>query len=340
MTHRKGRRSTDTARRIRAADARALVLPWLCILAGFAQAEDARTQLSEPQPGVSSRTAPLSQTRLDVEDRLAREKTGSLRGGAAANGRRKPDDSLDWTYRPTVVVRRGTSQGSGTIIASIDREALVLTAAHVVRDDGPIIVELHRFNLGLERSSTLPGSWPRRLRGTLTASDAASDLSVIRIAAIRPLPYVARLSRDQEAPPPHSPATSIGIDLGSKLAGWDSRVMDALTFELNDSGEPRSFLISDNVPEHGRSGGGLFLASGELLGVCLGHAELYEGKRMGVFASRESIERLLKRHHLTGVIRRSDSRHTARRHAPAGGPHQQQKEADRQEPEDGESHGP
>ena len=41
------------------------------------------------------------------------------------------------TYRPTVVVRRGTSQGSGTIIASIDGETLVFTASHVVKDEGP-----------------------------------------------------------------------------------------------------------------------------------------------------------------------------------------------------------
>ena len=49
---------------------------------------------------------------------------------------------------PTVVVRRGTSQGSGTIIASVDGETLVLTAAHVVKAEGPVLVELHRYNLG------------------------------------------------------------------------------------------------------------------------------------------------------------------------------------------------
>ena len=69
--------------------------------------------------------------------------------------------SDDWTFRPTVMVRRGTSQGSGTIIASIERETLVLTAAHVVQERGPIAVELHRYNFGLERSRPAPGAWPR-----------------------------------------------------------------------------------------------------------------------------------------------------------------------------------
>ena len=70
-----------------------------------------------------------------------RRRNRSRRRGASASRRpaarvRASGSSIasdDWTFRPTVVVRRGTSQGSGTIIASVDGETLVLTAAHVVR---------------------------------------------------------------------------------------------------------------------------------------------------------------------------------------------------------------
>ena len=93
-----------------------------------------------------------------------------------------------------MVVRRGTLQGSGTIIASINGRTLVLTAAHVVEGQGPIKVELHRYNLGLERPPSRPGEWPRQLRASLVAVDRAADIAVLRIDKIAPLPYVARLA--------------------------------------------------------------------------------------------------------------------------------------------------
>jgi hypothetical protein len=79
-------------------------------------------------------------------------------------------------------------------------------------------------------------------------------------------------------------------------------------FELNDSHELRPFLITEKIPEHGRSGGGLFQGNGELVGVCVGHAELVKGRRMGVFASPDSIRALLDDHKLRGVIVRSEMR--------------------------------
>src|SRR5512144_797860 len=67
----------------------------------------------------------------------------------------RPVPADDGTFRPTVLIRRGTMQGSGTVIASVEGETLVLTAAHVVRGPGELRVELHRYNLGLEGISAL-----------------------------------------------------------------------------------------------------------------------------------------------------------------------------------------
>jgi S1-C subfamily serine protease len=222
--------------------------------------------------------------------------------------RRPPVAADNWTFRPTVLVRRGTSQGSGTIIASIDGETLVLTAAHVVRDPGPIVVELHRYNLGMERSSAATGRWPRSVRATLVANDTAADLAILGIEKMRALPYVARLARDHAEPPARSTVTSIGIDLGTNLTGWSTKLVETVSFELNGSGDERPFLITEKIPEHGRSGGGLYLPSGELVGVCVGHGQLVKGKEMGVFASRESIRILLHDHKLGATITRSETR--------------------------------
>ncbi len=223
--------------------------------------------------------------------------------------------SDDWTFRPTVVVRRGSSQGSGTIIASIDGETLVLTAAHVVQEPGPITVELHRYNLGLERLSAEPGKWPRPVVASVAARDLAADLAVLRIEKIAALPYVARLAPGFQDPPSDSFVTSIGIDLGTRLSSWTSRLVEALWFELNDNRDERLFFITARIPEHGRSGGGLFLPNGELVGVCIGHAELVPGERQGVFASRESIRQLLRDDHLDAVVVRSELWHHY--HSPA-----------------------
>ncbi len=139
---------------------------------------------------------------------------------------------------------------------------------------------------GRERSGRRPGDPPGRRPGGLTLR--------------RP----ARAPRREIVV--DSIVTSIGIDLGTHLSSWSTRLVEALWFELNDNRDERLFLITGRAPEHGRSGGGLFLPDGELVGVCVGHAELIRGRRQGVFASRESIRRLLIENDLTPLIARSE----------------------------------
>jgi S1-C subfamily serine protease len=217
-------------------------------------------------------------------------------------------ESDNLTFRPTVLIRRGTSQGSGTIIASLDGETLVLTASHVIRGVGPIHVELHRYNLGIERASTADGKWPRQVPAEAVAADPAADMAILRVRNMVALPYVARLGSSDDQPETNEDLTSVGIDLGSKLSSWRTRLVETLWFELNDSGGDRPFLVTAKIPEHGRSGGGLFDKDGRLVGVCIGHAELVKGRRMGVFSSIESARQLLREHELTSVIDRSEAR--------------------------------
>ncbi len=214
----------------------------------------------------------------------------------------------NWTFRPTVLVRRGTSQGTGTIIASVERETLILTAAHVIRGRGTISVELHRYNLGIEHEPSIPGKWPKRAVAEPVATDPLSDLAILRLRDMVALPFVARLGPEEFEPASNAGLTSVGIDLGSKLSSWKTHLVEVLWFELNDGGTDRPFLVTARIPEHGRSGGGLFDASGTLVGVCVGHAELVKGKRMGVFSSIENVRQLIREHELTTVIERSEAR--------------------------------
>ena len=145
----------QSLRRIRAGFAGAVAVWGLWLLLANTDVLGGETQepKSRVPPGIAARLSPASRARLNRKARPAQDTDKSARDAAAAAGRPAPLPSDDWTYRPTVLVRRGTSQGSGTIIASVDRETLVLTAAHVVQGRDPIVVELHRFNLGVERKA-------------------------------------------------------------------------------------------------------------------------------------------------------------------------------------------
>jgi S1-C subfamily serine protease len=278
---------------------------------GFVRAGLARGLLTLLITGLTFTADPRRSVGQNQESRgPARATTGGRKQSYAGNLRRAPVPWDDQTYRPTVMVRRGTSQGSGTIIASVDGETLILTAAHVVKANGPIVVELHRYNLGMERQPRVPGVWPQVVDCSLAATDEAADLAIVRIRKMAALPYVARLAHDEEELLPDAIVVSIGIDQGRKLTRWNSRLLETVRFKLNDNDKSRPFLITEKIPEHGRSGGGLFLASGELVGVCVGHSELVKGKRSGVFAARESIRRLLEDGDLTDIIVRSEHRLT------------------------------
>jgi S1-C subfamily serine protease len=249
--------------------------------------------------------------------------SASFRRDLSAAGHSKDRDlvleSDNWTFRPTVVVRRETSQGSGTIVASLEGETLVVTAAHVIRGHGPISVELHRYNLGIENAPAAPGKWPRQVFAEQVAVDNTADVAIIRLSDLVALPYVARLESTALELPSNDELVSVGIDLGTKLSSWNTRLVESIRLALNESGTDRPFLVTARIPEHGRSGGGLFDMNGKLVGVCIGHAEVVKGKRMGIFSSVENVRDLLRRNNLVTVVDRSEARRArlARRSPPS-----------------------
>lgn len=205
----------------------------------------------------------------------------------------RPDAADDATFRPTVLVRKGNAQGSGTLIAGPDGSTFVLTAAHVVAGLGPIKVELHRYNLGVERSEP-PEGWPRLIPARVLARDEAGDVAVLMLEGVGELPYVATLADFDLLPRSGAKVTSIGIDQGTKFRGWDAEVK-ALATMTREGDDSRLFLLTTEAPEHGRSGGGLFDAENRLLGVCVGRIEPQDGaKPVGLFASGLTIRRALK----------------------------------------------
>lgn len=226
-------------------------------------------------------------------------------GEAPATRRAAPDDDL--TFRPTVMVRKKASQGSGTVIASVEGETLILTAAHVVEGSGPLWVELHRYNLGVEK--TEPGAvWPLAVAAEVVATDSAGDLAVLRLRGHPRLPYVARLAPGDEEPTRGSVVTSVGIDGGTNLNSWRTEVGGVAWLAMHKDAGDRPFLVLRKPPEHGRSGGGLFRTDGCLVGVCVGRIEILKRNRqLGLFASSASIRRMIRDHDLDEAIVRSET---------------------------------
>lgn len=221
----------------------------------------------------------------------------------------RPGD--DATFRPTVIVTRGTSQGSGTVIASIPGETLVLTAAHVLEAGGPAFVEVHRYNLALENKRNSDG-WPKKIPAEVVAIDAAADVAVLRIEGFQAMPYVAKVAVKRGEPEPGSGVISVGIDRGAKLTSWSTRIIDLAQFDMAKGGGDRPFLLTETPPDFGRSGGGLFRPDGTVVGVCVGRADVIKGRRVGIFASTASIQRILREHDLDLKVARSAARRLPR----------------------------
>ena len=218
----------------------------------------------------------------------------------------------DSTFRPTVIVSRGINQGSGTVIASIPGETLVLTAAHVMESPEAAFVEVHRYNLGLENKRGSEG-WPKKIPAKVVAIDPASDVAIMRISGFQSMPYVARLSGLASEPEPATPVLSVGIDRGTKLTSWSTRVIELALIDMKKGGGDRPFLLTDVPPEHGRSGGGLYNAQGQVVGVCVGRVEVIRGQRFGIFSSSESVRRILVENGLDLNVARSVLRRTQRK---------------------------
>jgi S1-C subfamily serine protease len=213
----------------------------------------------------------------------------------------RPTKTDNITIRPTVKIRQGRSAGSGSLIASAPGTALILTAAHVVAGDGKVLVELHRYNLGVESRQSQAG-WPKVLPGEVIAADVEADVALVRLSGLTTLPFVAPLGNLEQQPRPGEPVLSVGIDLGEQIKSWETRVRGVVKLNRGEDSQSRPFLVTERAPEHGRSGGGLFRADGRLIGVCVGRIEMADRRSIGLFASTASIRRLLTRPAVSEIV--------------------------------------
>lgn len=156
------------------------------------------------------------------------------------------------TVRLKIEDAGGVSFGTGTIIDVLKDEALVVTCGHIFRDSkgqGKIAVDLH---------ASL-ASQP--VQGQLISFDLTRDIALV---SIRPGVKVTAVpvASDPRQVVEGARVFSIGCDHGHDASVRESRITAINKY----NGSPN--YTASGMPVQGRSGGGLFLADGTLIGIC------------------------------------------------------------------------
>jgi S1-C subfamily serine protease len=186
--------------------------------------------------------------------------------------------------RLKVADSNGNSIGSGTIIDARHGEALVLTCGHIFRDSdgkGDVFVDL------------FGAAALQHVSGRLLACDLERDVALVGIST-RAQFVVAHV-----APPSytvHKGDRVIGVGCSN---GAHPTVEEGRVNSLDRFRGPPNIEVSGQ-PVQGRSGGGLFNAQGQVIGVC-NAADPTDDE--GMFAAQESIYKELDRAGLSFVYK-------------------------------------
>lgn len=139
-----------------------------------------------------------------------------------------------------------SSAGSGVIISS---DGYILTCEHVVDGATRITVTLNN---------------KKEYQATLVGTDSSNDLAVIKIRAVG---LTAATYGDSSKLEVGDTAVAIGNPLGQLSNTATTGIISALDRKLTIGNQKLTLLQTDAAVNPGNSGGGLFDASGNLIGI-------------------------------------------------------------------------
>lgn len=184
-------------------------------------------------------------------------------------------DPMAASVRLRVTIDGQINLGSGTLIESAAGKAHIVTCGHIFRGiNESSRIEVNLFQDGREQS----------VMGQLVKYDLDADVGLIVIPTSGALPTVP-VARSHQAPQAQEPVLSIGCSGGQNPTTQEIQIT-----AVNPYLGPEN-LECTGVPVQGRSGGGLFRPTGELVGICI--AADPERKR-GVYAGLAAVHSLLK----------------------------------------------
>jgi thiol-disulfide isomerase/thioredoxin len=204
------------------------------------------------------------------------------RAALAATSRPTTQDLIRASVRLTVADPKGLSHGSGTLIDARKGEALVLTCGHIFRDSqgkGEITVDLFGDNA------------PQKVPGKLIAFDLTRDIALVSIRPGAPV-GVARVASKEYRMTKGDKVTTVGCNNGGQATAIESRIT-----AINKFLGPPNVQVA-GLPVEGRSGGGLFTADGQVIGVC-NAADPTDNE--GLYAALAAIQAQLDQANLTAI---------------------------------------
>lgn len=178
--------------------------------------------------------------------------------------------------------------GSGTIIGSTPGRATIATCWHIFRGatrDSKI--EVDTFFTG--RNETYVAK--------LIGADEKADVGIIEISTDTKWP-IAKVAPADRVPRVDEHVVSIGC------GGGQDPTRQSIQVTAVDKYHGPSNIECSGMPVRGRSGGGLFNARGELIGVC--SAADKEDKR-GIYAGLTAVHNVLDQNGLASLYRETDS---------------------------------
>ncbi|MBA4106412.1 MAG: hypothetical protein C0485_11695 [Pirellula sp.] len=262
----------------------------------FAQAQEPQpgrvTQLGSQQvtPAVASAAAPSPFSQIPtnsygpppVQNVAA---SGTQPSALATSGAAK---LVDATVRLSIADAQGKSTGTGTIIDARQGKALVLTCGHLFRESkGQGVVDVTLFRNGAQGAEQIGSA-----QAQVIDFDLDRDLALICFETTSPV-AVTPLAPRGSALAVEAPVTSVGCGHGANPTPWETRITEVNRYQGHANVE------AARAPEEGRSGGGLFNAAGQLIGVCF--AADPQGNE-GLYASIDSIYQKLDALNLSATL--------------------------------------
>lgn len=179
---------------------------------------------------------------------------------------------------------KGQNYGSGIVIHSEPGKSIILTCGHLFRNHTKktdIKVDLF---FGKEKTTH---------QGTILRYDLVSDLGVIAIPTEQPVPTVS-LAKFSTRLTTGTSLFTIGCGGGRRPEKIETRLT-----KLNPYLGPDNIECS-GIPEQGRSGGGLFDAQGNVVGICFAADP---PKKRGLYSALRPIYKLLAEAKLSNITK-------------------------------------
>lgn len=205
--------------------------------------------------GMFAAAKPATAAATTVQPVAARQVSATLATPPAGEAEDPRTRAMAATVRLCIEDAGGRSFGTGTIIDVYQGEALVMTCGHLFRESqgrGPMSADV------------FPPGAANPVRGqvlSLLMCDLEHDVALLAIRPNCPVTSAPVAPADYQ-PRPGDRVFSIGCDQGAAPSLRDSQVT-----ALNKYKGPPN-IESAGQPVIGRSGGGLFSADGQLIGVC------------------------------------------------------------------------